>query len=193
MRTIFLAIISASLTQALPLLTIPNAATFNLTPNTTFNLPFSITADADNYVVINSVTGVVTRSPGEIYGITDVLSVFVSNFAYALAPGNAIWTESLTPLLAGESAGSAGQFLFPANVTPGGATGNLFIAYELYNLNPFEAANAVQTGNGVLTATYTVNFAPGAEVPEPHTVVLAAAGLAAMRLLISKRQTRDAS
>jgi len=192
MRAILLMMIVAMPSLGAPLLTIPGGATFNLTPNATFNLPFSITADANNYVVITGVSGVITRSPSEIYAITDVLSVFVSNNAYALAPGNSVWTETSTPLLAGTSAEAAGQFLVPANVTLGLATGNLFISYELYDLNPFLDSMAQGTGGGTLSATYSVNFTAGAEVPEPDTLALAAAGFAVFRVAIWRRRNRAA-
>jgi hypothetical protein len=191
MRTILLMMISAVLGQAVPLLTIPNAATFNLTPNATFNLPFSITADADNYVVITGVNGAINRAPAEIYSITDVLGVFVSNNLYALAPGNAIWTETITPQLAGSSAEAAGRFLIPANVTLGPATGNLFISYELYDLNPFLEPLAQSLGGDTLSAFYSVNFTAAAEVPEPSYAAMA--GLAAIGFLTWKRRSRVAS
>jgi hypothetical protein len=167
MRTCFLLLLATMAAQALPLLTIPNAANFSLTPNSSFSLPFSITADADNFVVITSVQGTITRSVGEFYLITDVLSNFVANNSYALPPGSSVWTESSTPFLVGTTADAAGIFNIPANVTLGPASGNLFITYDLYNFNPFIDANAINTGSGTLQALYTVDFTAPAAIPEP--------------------------
>lgn len=173
MRTLLLLVLASTTALALPILTVPNIASiFSTAPNNTLLIPFSITPDSTNYVVINSVQGSITRSPGEIYSILDILSNFVFDNAYALAPGGQAWTDSFTPNLAGTSAGAIGSIAFPANATLGQATGNILIGYELFNLDPFLESTAISLGTNTLTALFTVNIDAPTAIPEPSTFTM---------------------
>lgn len=171
MRTCILLLLTATLSPALPILTIPNSnSLFEATKGVNFLIPFSITADTTDFLVVNSVQGTVDRGPGEIYPTVDVLSFFVGNFSYAFAPQNPStqpWTESSTPLLAGQSAGAIASILFPFTATTGLATGTIQLTYELFDLDPFFDANAVSRGTGFLQTTFTVNINDPVAVPEP--------------------------
>jgi hypothetical protein len=192
MRTLLLLLLANTTAVALPILTLPESASvFATAPNNTLLIPFSITPDATNYVVINSVQGSVTRSPGEIYSILDILSNFVSNNAYALAPGGPAWTDSFTPNLAGTTAGAIGSIAFPANATPGPATGNLIISYELFDLDPFVDSAATSLGNNTLTTLFTVNIEAPTAIPEPGTFAIM--GLSLLVFSISRHSAAKAT
>lgn len=173
MRTLLILVLANTTALALPILTLPDiASTFSTAPNNTLLIPFSITPDTTNYVVINSVQGTITRSPGEIYSILDILSNFVFNNAYALAPGATPWTDAFTPNLAGTTAGAIGSIAFPANATPGQAAGNILISYELFNLDPFVEPTAISIGTNTLNTLFTVNISAPTAVPEPNTFAI---------------------
>lgn len=173
MRTLLLLILANTTALALPILTLPdNASIFSTAPNSTLLIPFSITPDSTNYVVINSVQGSLTRSPGEVYSIIDILSNFVFDNAYALAPGSTPWTDIFTPDLGGISAGAIGSIALPANATPGLAIGNLVILYELFELNPFIEIDPISLGNNTFSTTFTVNITEPSAIPEPSTFAM---------------------
>jgi hypothetical protein len=191
MRTILLLLLANTTAVALPILTLPDSVSvFAAAPNNTLLIPFSITPDATSYVVINSVQGTLSRSPGEIYSILDILSNFVFNNAYALAPGGASWTDSFTPNLVGTTADAIGSIAFPANATPGPATGNIIVSYELFDLDPFIESAAISLGTNTLNTLFTVNIIEPASIPEPATYLTIGLSLLAFSLSRVKRMPR---
>lgn len=173
MRLILNFLLALGTASALPILTIPNGQTYSTLPGATLPLPFSITSDTQFYTVITSVQGTVDT----LGAVSDVLSVFVSNQSYALAPNTPAWTESFTPLLAGQTAGSVGTLLVPNATLPGLYNGSLLITYDLFDLNPFLDGAAQGVGSGSLQAAFTVRVDSTSNVPEPGPALLFAIGL----------------
>jgi hypothetical protein len=184
MKSILLLSLTLGMGWSAPILTTPNGGVFNAPLGTMLSLPFSITPDSSAFVVIQSVQGTVTRSPGEIYAITDVLSNFVAANSYALAPQNPVtqpWTETVTPQFAG-AAGAVGTVFVPLTATAGQATGTIQVSFELFNLDPFVDPLAVSLGTGILEALFVVNFVGAAAIPEPAVCVMVACGLGMLLL-----------
>jgi hypothetical protein len=143
----------------------------------TVGIGFSLQNDAAGYMVISSVFLNTDPSPtGTAAQWTDLLSTYVSNNSFALAPSTTFaqtWVANTSGL---------GEFAF--NSSPVAFTGPLVtvtLQYDLFDADPFAGA-ANQIGFG-LTLDTPVQFnesAPlTAPVPEPATL-----GICALSLMV---------
>lgn len=162
MRNLIFLLLLAAPVPAAPILETPDASSlFNAQRNATFILPFSLRPDDTAYIVINAVQGLITRGPGELYGVTDLLSVFVANNAFALAPQaspSTPWTGELASVF------------IPSSATTGLASGQIQIDYERFDLDPFFNPLAASLGTATLTANFSLNITdplPTNPIPEP--------------------------
>ncbi|MBY0507098.1 MAG: PEP-CTERM sorting domain-containing protein [Bryobacteraceae bacterium] len=155
---------------ALPALTIslaPSNGILSGTPGSTVSWGFSLTGDVADWLVITSVQSNPTDT-----NFTDVLSVFVNNNSYALAPNLLIpWTHLSTPNLAA-TAGALANYSIPNGAAPGSIIlGEILVTYDRYDANPFINGNFLSAGE-FARLPYTINVTAPVAIPEPGTLWL---------------------
>ena len=168
----------AALTTLLPSF----AGTLDLNPlngqvagqaDTTVGWGFTINGDLTDWLVVTAVQlGGDPFPVGTAANFTDLLSVWVGNNSYAIAPG-----ASLTQGYAG-GLGLA-EFAIPGSNNPGDTSGVIMLKleYDLYDADPFVDGAANYVGSHEASAAAQIDVIAASTAPEPGSWVLMAAAL----------------
>jgi len=187
MHTLRIAGLLLSLTAALwsaPVLTLdPADGAISGTQGSVIGWGFSLTPDPTFWTVITAVQMDVSA----IGTFEDYLSVWFSVNSLALAPGGPAFVQSFVAGTPGTATGVAAVTL-NTNAPLGLLAGVMDISYDLYDADPFLGGNLQQTGQS-FTPSFgiTVNQDAGQPAPEPATLGLALAAIAAM-LVVNRRR-----